>query len=305
MSTKLKCNAAWLIMIFTAPLLSQAATYDSGVPRSSGRGTVVSNCLVSLIEEAEVPAQEEGLLIEIAVREGSHVGKGEILGRVNDRAAQFQKKIAESAYRGAKEKSENDINVRYSQAAAKVAEAAYDAALEANRKYPNAVGPSEVRRLKLEAERTRLQIEQSQLEQTLLVHDLTSKAAELEAASDAVRRRHVLSPVDGEVVEMRRRVGEWVSAGQPVLRVVRLDRLRVEGFVNANEIDPGTLIDRAVLVEVATAGGQRRTVSGRVVYVSPLVQGGGESRIWAEVENVKENGRWRIQPGQSARMTIE
>jgi hypothetical protein len=86
---------------------------------------------------------------------------------------------------------------------------------------------------------------------------------------------------------------------------VRLDRLRVEGFVNANEVDPSALIDRAVLVEVATAGGQRRTVSGRVVYVSPLVQGGGENRIWAEVENVKENGRWRIQPGQSARMTIE
>jgi macrolide-specific efflux system membrane fusion protein len=269
------------------------------------RGTALAGCLVSLIEEAEVPAKEEGVLYELAVREGTQVSKGQALAKVDDRAAQFAKQLAESAYRAAKEKSENDINVRYAVAAAKVAEAAYDSAMEANKRYPGAVGVSEVRRLKLEAERTKLQIEQAQLEQTLLAHDLTGKAAELQAADEAVRRRHVLSPIDGEVVEMRRHVGEWVAAGQPVLRLVRLDRLRVEGFVSGASVDPATVVNRAVLVEVETAGGQRRTVSGRVVYVSQLVQGGGEYRVWAEVDNVKENGRWRILPGQSARMTIE
>jgi macrolide-specific efflux system membrane fusion protein len=297
--------ATAVLALVVTPALCFSATTDTGVARGAGGGGALNNCLVSLIEEAEVPAQEEGVLYELVVREGSQVTKGQVLGRINDRAAQLKKHMMESAYRAAKEKSENDINVRYSTAAAKVAEAAYDSALEANKRYPNAVGPSEVRRLKLEAERTRLQIEQSQLEQTLLVHDLTSKAAELETADDAVRRRHVISPIEGEVVEMRRHVGEWVSAGQPVLRLVRLDRLRVEGFINASNADPGSLLNRAVLVEVATAGGQRRTVSGRVVYVSPLVHAGGEYRIWAEVDNVKENGRWRIQPGQSARMTIE
>lgn len=295
---------AGLALILVATVCP-AATNDTGTARSPGRGTTLPSCLISLIEEAEVPAQEEGVLYELVVREGSQVSKGQILGRVNDRAVQFKKQLAESAYRASKEKSENDINVRYATAAAKVAEAAYDAALEANKRYPNAVGPSEVRRLKLEAERTRLQIEQSQLEQKLLVHDLVGKAAELEAADEAVRRHHVLSPIDGEVVELRRHVGEWVGAGQPVLRLVRLDRLRVEGFINAANVDPSSVIDRAVLVEVETARGQRRTVSGRVVYVSPLVQAGGEYRVWAEVENVKENGLWRIQPGQSARMTIE
>jgi macrolide-specific efflux system membrane fusion protein len=252
-----------------------------------------------------VPAKEEGVLYELAVREGSQVAKGQLLGRVDDRAAQFQKQLAESAYRAAKEKSENDINVRYAVAAAKVAEAAYESALEANKRYPGAVGASELRRLKLDMERARLQIEQAQLEQTLLAHDLTGKAAELQAADEAVRRRHVIAPTDGEVVEMRRHVGEWVAAGQPVLRLVRLDRLRVEGYVNGANVDPATLVDRAVLVEVETARGQRRTVSGRVVHVMPIAQAGGEYRVRAEVENVKENGAWRILPGQSARVTIE
>ena len=297
--------AAASFAILSLAAIGQAATNDTGVPRAANRGTALSGCLVSLIEEAEVPAQEAGVLYELAVREGSQVTKGQVLGRVNDRAAQFQKQLAESAYRAAKEKSENDINVRYAVAAAKVAEAAYDSAMEANKRYPGAVGASEIRRLKLETERTKLQIEQAQLEQTLLVHDLTGKAAELQSADEAVRRRHVLSPIDGEAVEMRRHAGEWVSAGQPVLRLVRLDRLRVEGFIKGANVDPTTVIDRAVLVEVETARGQRRTVSGRVVYVSPLVQAGGEYRVWAEVENVKENGGWRIQPGQSARMTIE
>lgn len=282
-----------------------AVTNDTGPIRTSSGGITLPNCLVSLIDEAEVPAEEEGVLHELSVREGSQVARGQTLGRVGDRAAQCQKQLAESAYRGAKEKSENDIDVRYATAAAKVAQAAYDSALEANARYPNAVGPSEVRRLKLEAERTRLQIEQSQVNQKLLIHDLTGKAAELEAANEAVRRRQIRSPIDGEIVELKRHMGEWVAAGQPVLRVVRLDRLRVEGFISGAAADPSQLVDRTVLVEVETAQGQRRTVSGRVTYVNPLVQAGGEYRIWAEVVNVKENGRWRIQPGQNARMTIQ
>ena len=117
------------LMLAWATARSSAATTDTSAARPPGRGATLQTCLVSLIEEAEVPAQEEGVLYELAVREGTRVSKGQMLGRVSDRAEQFRKQLAASAYRAAKEKSENDINVRYATAAAKVAEAAYDAAL--------------------------------------------------------------------------------------------------------------------------------------------------------------------------------
>ncbi|MCE9546682.1 MAG: HlyD family efflux transporter periplasmic adaptor subunit [Planctomycetia bacterium] len=280
------------------------ASLPPRAPSESARA-VIGTCLISLIEEAEVPAQEQGVLSDLLVREGSMVRKNQVLGRISDRVPRLQKQMAEGEYQTSKAKSENDINVRYAVAAAQVAQAGYDAALEANREVRFAVGSSDLRKLKLEAERARLAIEQSQLEQKVLAYDLTNKAAAVEAADDAVRRRQVIAPIDGEIVELRRHLGEWLNPGQPVLRMVRMDRLRVEGFVAAARVDPSELVDRPVRVDVETSHGRRYSATGRVVFLSPLLQAGGEYRVWAEVDNVQERGRWLLQPGLTARMTIE
>ena len=43
--------------------------------RSVGRYAIVPNCLLSLAEESQVPAQEAGVLMKIPVREGQHGGR--------------------------------------------------------------------------------------------------------------------------------------------------------------------------------------------------------------------------------------
>ncbi|MGC3967454.1 MAG: HlyD family secretion protein [Pirellulales bacterium] len=101
------------------------------------------------------------------------------------------------------------------------------------------------------------------------------------------------------------RPGEWVEPGKPVVRLVRLDRLRVEGFVRYDQQSPGSLHGKTVRAEIASAGGVRHSFSGRVTFVSPIVQPGGEYRIWAEVENRRENEHWLLRPGLEAELTIE
>jgi hypothetical protein len=45
--------------------------------------------------------------------------------------------------------------------------------------------------------------------------------------------------------------------------------------------------------------------SGQIVFVSPLVEAGGEYKVWAEVDNrVSPNKNWILQPGLSATMKI-
>jgi multidrug resistance efflux pump len=109
---------------------------------------------------------------------------------------------------------------------------------------------------------------------------------------------------DGEVVEVFYRTGEWVEPGKTVFRVVRLDRLRIEGFVPFGDVHPDALVDRPVEVSVRFAGDRRESFSGKIQFVSPLVQPGGEYRIWAEVENRLRGERWLLKPGVEAEMRI-
>jgi multidrug efflux pump subunit AcrA (membrane-fusion protein) len=95
-----------------------------------------------------------------------------------------------------------------------------------------------------------------------------------------------------------------VAAGEPVLQVIRVDRLRVEGFLNATEVGPEEVAGRPVTVEVQIAGGRTARFSGKVVFISPLVQAGDKYRVRAEVENRTENNTPVLRPGMTATMTI-
>ena len=57
-------------------------------------------------------------------------------------------------------------------------------------------------------------------------------------------------------------------------------------------------------VVVTLAHGQRETFPGKIVYVNPLVQAGGEFQVRAEVQNRQDSGGWILSPGLTAEMTI-
>jgi hypothetical protein len=90
-----------------------------------------------------------------------------------------------------------------------------------------------------------------------------------------------------------------------VLRVVRFDTLRVEGFLSSLKYDPAEVVNRSVEVSVELARGRRVKFPGKIVYVSPLVQAGGDYRVWAEVSNQQESGQWLLRPGLNATMVIK
>jgi multidrug resistance efflux pump len=120
-----------------------------------------------------------------------------------------------------------------------------------------------------------------------------------------VYRCAVTSPLAGEVIEVLKHAGEWVNAGDPVVHVVRLDTLRVEGFVNAAEHSPASVRDRPVRVSVTVGPGETAEFTGRVVFVRPTLQAGEQYLIYADVENRSANGQWLLQPGMLASMRIE
>lgn len=287
-------------------VLSLTIGLAAPAPAAEPSEPVLANCLVSLVEEAKVPAREAGVLLELAVREGDAVRSGEMIARIDDNQPQMEKRKAKAEHDQAVAKAESDVDIRYSIAAEKVAEAEHMKALESHTKVPGSVTEVERNRLKLNEQKSELQIEQARLEQRMSVLAAASKGVELEAAENAVERRLIKSPLDGVVVQIFPHQGEWMQPGDPLAHVVRIDKLRVEGFVNAGQWNAEDVRDRPVTVEVQVAGGRREAFEGRIVFTSPLVQAGNNFRVVAEVDNRQTAGqdRWLLRAGQTATMTI-
>jgi multidrug efflux pump subunit AcrA (membrane-fusion protein) len=100
-------------------------------------------------------------------------------------------------------------------------------------------------------------------------------------------------------------LGEWVKPGDPVLRIIKIDRLSVEGRARATTYNPADLADRNVNVQVTLAGGRTAQFPGKIVFVGSEIGGDERYAVRAEVENRKENGQWVLQPGKQANMTIQ
>jgi len=271
-----------------------------------GTEPVLQRCLVSLIEEAKVPAREPGVLVELRIREGDVIEKGALIARIDDDQPQMERRKAKAEHDQAVVKAKSDVDVRYAVAAELVAEAEHKKALESHAKVPGSVTEVERDRLKLSEKKGELQIEQAELEQRLAALAAQSKEVEVLAAENAIDRRLIKSPLDGVVVQVFPHEGEWLQPGDPLARVVRTDRLRVEGYVDSARHDPAEVSGRPVTVEVMLAGGRRESFKGRIVFTSPLVESGGDYRVFAEVENRQDPGSqlWLLRPGQTATMTI-
>jgi len=282
----------------TSQPLGSIATAQSS---PDGRQIQLTHCLVSLIEDIQAPALEAGALTAVEVTEGQFVSARQLIARVDDRQPALQKVAAQLERDAAVAKAQDDIEVRYAKAALDVAGADLERALAIERRNAGAVTPQEVQKLRLAKRRDELQIDRSKLELHVAKMNADVQQAAVDAADEAMARRQIVSPIDGVVVTLFHERGEWVNAGEPVAQIVRIDRLRVEGFLNASEFSPADIAEQPVLVEVPLANVQ---FAGRVVYISPLVQAGNKYRVRAEVENRTVKGHPLLRPGMTATMTI-
>jgi macrolide-specific efflux system membrane fusion protein len=274
------------------------------ISHAAGAELRLDRCLLSLVDDVQVPAQESGVLVELRVHEGEQVESGAVLGRVNDTPARLQRRVAAAERATSHEKAQDDVDVRYADATRQVATSEYDINRDANRKVAGTKSPVEMQKLMLTVQQATLQIEKARHEQKVASLETEANTAKVDLADDEITRRELRAPFAGEVVDIVPHVGEWLKPGDPVLRVIRMDRLRVETFVSAADVSPSDVIGKAVTVSVPLAHGRTETFTGRVVFVDPRVQAGGDFRLWAEVDNRREQGQWLLRPGLKAQMTI-
>ncbi|MFH1918565.1 MAG: HlyD family efflux transporter periplasmic adaptor subunit [Planctomycetota bacterium] len=320
-----------LIALGTALLL--AGPQPGSVAGSSAESYTVESCLITLIEDVDVPAQEAGVLKAIGiperdaegnpvffdadgkpvyqeVREGLEVSENQILGQIDDRMEQELKKVAKYKLQVAEKEETNTYSVQAAEAAEKVSEAEFLQAQEANRRKPGTVAPAELNRMLLSHRHAKLQWKQSEYDLEIAEISKLVRQAEYGVADLQLKRRGLVATLDGIVVERYLDEGEWVRPGDRVLRIIRMDRLRIEAFIDATKVSPAQ-VKKGQKVTVRLSPGKALPVGpvgpllGEIVYVSPIVEAGPRFLVWAEVDNhPDDDGDWPLRPGLHADMTI-
>lgn len=262
----------------------------------------IAEAQVTLAAQVRVPARDAGTLDELHAAEGDFVEQGQVIGRLQGDLAEIDREMAEIEHRIAQLKSQNDVDRRFADKSHKVAEAELARSLESVELYPKSVSKTELDKLRLTAERASLSIEQAQRDEQVAALTESLKGRAAVAAQRQLALRQIVAPLSGMVVQVLHQPGEWLNPGDPVVRIVKLDRLRVEAFVDGKRFG-SELLQRRVQLRVELPPGNRPAVyAGRITFVSPELQPvTGQMRIWAEVENHD----LQLRPGMRGQLTIE
>lgn len=267
----------------------------------------IPSAVVKIAEEAAVPSSEAGAIARLAVREGQIVEVDAVLAELRDTVERLAVERAAMEAEIAAKRAASDVSVQYARKSSEVARAELVRSEETNAKYPKTVSETELNRQRLVRDRGELEVKQAEREQEIATLTQTIRENEKKAAEQALARRTIRAPLAGMVVELPKRRGEWVQPGETVARVVRLDRLRVEGFLSARDARL-ELVGREVTVRLAKAAdsppplAKPRDYRGRIVFVSPEIDPiNDQVRIWVEVDNRD----MRLRPGMQAVMILE
>ena len=273
-STAIKCVAALTLSVFGT---ATAHAQDAGESLAYLGG-------LSPVKTVVVSSVAPGRLVELDLELGQQVAKGQALAKLNREQFEAERSAALSELQIASAEAKNDVDLRYAETLQQVNDKVYRKALEANERYQKTISATEIDRLRLEADRAKLSAEQAVMQQEQRSLSVALKQSLLEAAEVRLRDRRLTAPIDGTVVELFLQVGEFVNAGQPIARIVNLDRLKVSSQVSIKDLMPNQVAGEAIF-QVEIDGGKRE-IPARITFASPEINWTRKTfMVEAEVDN--------------------
>lgn len=293
---------AMAIVLPAATVAAQTPPLSYGSP---GTEIPAENCMVKYIRNVNIPAEVEGKLRELKVEEGMRVKKGDVLAVIDDTSPKLALELKLAEEKEARISAGSDVNLRDARNTEKLALAEADSYRELQRR--NAVPLYEMRKKELEAKRATLRIELAENEVEIKDAQYEAKKNERMIAEYELQRRQITAPFDG-YVEMRiAQEGEWVQPGSPIITLVKIDKLRVEGDIDQLKypglVTAGMPVRVRVFREKDTANAiERRGVIG---FVSSGLDLNDRIRVWVDIENQPVGEGWAIKPGMKAEILVQ
>ncbi|MFG0287337.1 MAG: efflux RND transporter periplasmic adaptor subunit [Rhodopirellula sp. JB044] len=303
-------NASPVLVALLAVLCLASARCEaqsSSQPLASpGQQVVADNCSVKYIRNVNIPAEVEGKLIELNVEEGMRIVQGDVLAVVDDTAATLALELKRAEETEAMLNADNDVNLKDARNSRELA----DAEAESHKKLyqEQAIPFWEMKKKELEAVRAALRIDLAEMQKKIALAQYVAKRNEREIAEYEKERRQIVAPFDGYVETRVAQSGEWVQPGSPIATIVQLDRVRVEGVVDAIAFSGRVRAGLPVTVRVFSSSDRDRpvVVQSKLGFVSSELNLRRQVRIWVDIDNVKDqNGAWIVKPGMQAEILFD
>ena len=283
------CLSALLLL---SPFIAQAQESEFG------EDIQISNAQLTLVDNVTHSTRQGGL-VDFVVEQGALVEQGELIVRLDQQLYQAELAAAQAERHMAETRSSNDINIRFSEKSAELGKKILQRSVEANRRFAKSVPLTEIDQQKLEVEKAVLGGEQAELEQKLNDGSVRLMEAREKIAELNLQARQTNSKLKGQVAEVFAQPGEWIAPNQPIVRVINLERLRVEALVNkkyAFKVRPG----QPAIFEL-DLDDQSIEVAGQVVFVSDEINPSNDRfLVRIEIDNQQRN----LKPGLTGSLTI-
>lgn len=274
-------------------LLAMGSISNQAVEAQQGKPDVVTayDCTIQLIDVVTLAAERPGILENDTPEEGIVVQAGQVVAGLKDG-------VAKATYEKELEKSTNDVHVRYAAKSSEFADADLAMSVAANSKVAGTVPEAELAKQELAAQKALLQIEQAQFEQRVAV--LTVRENE-----EALKTYQVIAPFSGIVSKVYQRKGEAVQQGTPILEVLSIDRVKVEGYISipdAYHVKTGDTVQVQVDAGDLNIPFKDEILNGKIKMVdttfSTII---GSVKVIAEIPNPNRI----LRPGLNAKMVIK
>lgn len=259
------------VLILTSVGCSNERQSVSSVPETVSNVSLVSAQTASIAdvveavgtlraaETSQLAAQLMGTIVEIRVREGDHVQRGQVLAVIDDaqpRAALDRATAGEMAAQQEISASESDLSL--AEATFKRYQTLYDR---------KSVSPQEFDEIKARYQAAQARREMARAGQS------QAKAA-LQQARTALSYAQIVAPFDGLVTEKKADVGTLATPGMPIFTVEDLRRYRLEATVNETDLH---FVRQGQQVSVSIDAIGDRGLKGKVVEIVPAADPGSRS----------------------------
>lgn len=294
---------AFAVLYFSATS-SSLLFGQNGQPAVSGQTSnkiFADSATIKCVHSYPISAQTDGLISEMLTDEGKSVKKGEHLLTIDDRVAQVEVSVALKEWEAAQKQAAETANVEFAKKSSELADAEFK--IESEMFLKNAVGESQLKRKKLEAEKARFGIRVSEVE-----HAKETVAADIakekhEAAKVRLQLHRVVASHDGVIVRRLRDEGEWTRAGEPVLDFLGMSEMKVEARVLVNGISIARLQGAPMKISVPVSASEVITIDSNIEFVSSEIEQ-GYVRVSARVQNQAPGGVWVLRKGMEASVEI-
>ena len=226
------------------------------------------------------------------------------MGKLQDDELTQDRIVATQEFLVAEKEAAKTLEVEVAEAAARVAQASYKRASSLNDEMPGAVSPEEVQEKYYEWIRASKSIEKAKYDLEVNQEKVKVAKARVNAADVQINNRKFRSPIDGIIDDVMQNEGQWLREGDPVVRILRLDKVQVTGAIRADLYAPEAIDGKACEITVTRPGLEPQTLPGKIVYVRQIVES-GHYYFYADVANkLTDSGYWLLNPGALVTVTI-